>query len=314
MKILVTGGAGFIGHHVVARLASRKVDVRILDDFSTGSLARLDGLPASIEVVTGSVLDDTALDRAVAGCDSVVHLAAIASVAQSFERPREVDEVNAGGTIEVVLAAARHHLRRVVLASSSAVYGASSRLPCREDLPAMPMSPYATSKLAAEHYLHMLGREQGVDTVALRYFNVFGPGQDPTSEYSAVVPRFVAAVLGGSRPVINGDPGITRDYLYVDDVVDATLAACLPSVPSGLTVNVGSGIRQSLRDVLEATCVAAGRNAEPLIGPARPGDIQASQADIGLARRALGFRVAVPFREGVARTVAWYRAHAVVPA
>lgn len=312
MKILVTGGAGFIGHHLVERLVTRGDEVHVLDDFSSGLRSRLEGLSDRIELTCGSVLDPVSLDRAIAGCEVVLHEAAVASVARSFVDPAWVNAVNAGGTIEVIRAAARHGVRRVVMAGSSSVYGAG-RLPCREDQAPDPQSPYAASKLAAEHLLHVLGGHLGVETVVLRYFNVFGPGQDPSSDYAAVVPSFVAAVLGHRRPVINGDGGITRDYLHVDNVVDANLAAARRSTPSGLTANVGSGGRRSLTELLRATCEAAGYDIEPVIGLARPGDIRDSEADIALARRTLGYRVTVPFDVGIARTVAWYRESARAP-
>jgi nucleoside-diphosphate-sugar epimerase len=221
--------------------------------------------------------------------------------------PRLTNEVNVGGTIEVMLAAARHGVRRVVLAGSSSVYGIPEELPCRESQRPDPRSPYGASKLAAEHYVHTLGQLHGVDTVVLRYFNVFGPGQDPASEYAAVVPRFVTAVLDGRRPTIYGDGETSRDFTYVDNVVEANLLASLPSSPSALTCNVACGSRYSLLELLQVICEAAGRRVEPVFGPPRPGDIQHSQADISIARRALDYRAEVPFGEGIRRAVAWYR-------
>ena len=220
----------------------------------------------------------------------------------------------ASGTIEVMLAAARHGVRRVVFAGSCAVYGIPEQLPCRESQRPDPRSPYGASKLAAEHYVHTLGGLHGVETAVLRYFNVFGPGQDPASEYAAVVPRFVTAVLGNQRPTINGDGEISRDYVYVDDVVEANLLASRPSSPSALTCNVAAGSRHSLLELLQTICDAAGRRVDPVFGPPRSGDIQHSQADISLAHEALGYEVAVPFREGIARTVSWYREQVEDPA
>ncbi len=307
MRTLVTGGAGFIGHHLVRALLARGDEVSILDDFSTGHRSRLEPFGSRVALTEGSVLDPAALDQAAAGCEVILHQAAIASVARSLVAPRQTNDVNVGGTIEVMLAAERLGVRRVVLAGSSAVYGVPEELPCREDHRPSPRSPYGASKIAAEHYLHALGELHGVESVALRYFNVFGPGQDPASEYAAVVPRFITAVLSGQRPVVNGTGEISRDYVHVDNVVQANLLAAAPSSPSRLTANIASGTRQTLLQLLEAICEVAGRRVEPVFGPARPGDILHSNADISVAGRALGYEVTVPFREGIARTIAWYR-------
>ena len=209
MRAAVTGGAGFIGHHLVAGLLMRGDQVNVIDDFSTGRRSRLAPFGDRVMVTEGSVLDPSALDEALAGCEVVFHEAAIASVAQSLVAPRLTNDVNTNGTIEVMLAAARHGVRRVMFAGSSAVYGVPEELPCRESQRPNPMSPYGASKLAAEHYVHSLGQLHGVETSVLRYFNVYGPGQDPTAEYAAVVPRFITAVLSGGRPIIN-EPSPSR--------------------------------------------------------------------------------------------------------
>jgi UDP-glucose 4-epimerase len=307
VKFLVSGGAGFIGHHLVRRLVERGDEVTVIDDFSTGRRSRLEAWAGRVRLVEGSILDPRALDSAVDGCEVILHHAAIASVVRSLEEPRLTNDVNVSGTIEVMLAAARHEVRRVILAGSSAVYGIPASLPSREDASLVPQSPYGASKLAAEHYLHTLGEYHGVETVVLRYFNVFGPGQDPASEYAAVVPKFITAVLDGRHPTINGNGEITRDFLYVDDVVDANLLASVPSAPNRLTCNIAGGSRISLLDLLGAVCAAAGGEIAPLYGPARSGDIEHSQADISTAQRALGFGITTPFAEGIARTVQWYR-------
>ncbi len=303
MRAAVTGGAGFIGHHLVGSLLARGDEVVAIDDFSSGDRSRLAPFRDRVAVTEGSVLDPAALDAVFAGCEVVFHEAAIASVAQSLVEPRTTNDVNVSGTIEVMLAAARRGVRRVVLASSSAVYGVPAELPCRETQRPDPQSPYGASKLAGEHYLHSLGRLYGVETVALRYFNVYGPGQDPASEYAAVVPRYVAAVLKGHRPVVNGTDDISRDFVFVDDVVVANLLASRGSSPSRLTCNIASGTGTSLRELLAAVCRAAGREADPVYGPARPGDIQHSLADVSLARHALGYNVKVSLGEGIARTL-----------
>jgi UDP-glucose 4-epimerase len=309
MRALVTGGAGFIGHHLVRALCERGDDVVVLDDLSTGDRGRLSAVEADIRFVEGSVLDDAALERALPGCEVVFHQAALASVARSLVDPVRSDQVNVGGTIRLMLSAARHGVRRVVFAGSSSVYGIPETLPCHERMRPAPESPYGVSKLAAEHYLHTLGAHAGVSTVSLRYFNVFGPGQDPKSEYAAVVPRFATAVLRGDRPIINGDGRISRDFTYIDNVVHANLLAASVE-QTGLTCNVACGQRTTLLELLEAISRVAGRATEPEFGPPRVGDIEHSLADISLAREALGYEVVVPFDDGIERTVRWFADHA----
>jgi len=307
VKALVTGGAGFIGHHIVRALVERGDGVTVLDDLSSGQLGRLAALRDRITFVEGSIRDRAALDRAVAGADVVFHEAALASVAVSVANPERTNDSNVSGTIDVMLAAARNGARRVVFAGSSAVYGEPRQLPLDEEQRPAPTSPYGVSKLAAEQYVHAIGRLRGLETVVLRYFNVYGPAQDPASEYAAVIPKFITAVLGEGRPTINGSGDISRDFVFVDDVVSANLLAAQPSSPSGLTCNIATGERTTLVELLDAVCAAAGRDVDPIHGPPREGDIRDSVADISLARRALGFRPTVDLRDGIARTVAWYR-------
>jgi UDP-glucose 4-epimerase len=307
MKALVTGGAGFIGHHLVRGLLDRGADVHVLDDFSTGDPARLAAVSDRIKLVEGSLLDPAALESAVDGREVIFHLAAIPSVARSVLAPARSDEVNAGGTIALMLAAADAGVRRVVLAASSSIYGAPDVMPCHERIVPNPRSPYAVSKLAAEGYLHSMGALSGIETVALRYFNVFGPGQDPNSEYAAVVPKFVTQALAGEHPLIHGSGDISRDFTYVDNVVAANLLAAGAALDGPLTCNVGCGERHTLLDLVAAIGEATGRTLEPRFGPARAGDVRHSQADITRARERLGYRVSVPFAEGIRRTVASYR-------
>ena len=313
MKTVVTGGAGFIGHHLVGGLLARGDSVTVLDDLSTGDRARLDPVADRITYIEGSILDEARLDEALDSCEVIFHEAAIPSVARSLVTPRLTNDVNVTGTIEVMLAAAKHGVRRVVFAGSSSVYGIPESLPCRETQRPAPRSPYGASKLAAEHYIHTLGMAFGVETVVLRYFNVFGPGQDPLSEYAAVVPRFTTAILEGRAPLVNGNGEVSRDFTYVDNVVSANLLAAQASTPSGITCNVACGSRYTLLDLLDAICAAAGRRVEPTFGPPRAGDIVHSQADISLAREALGYDVVVPFAEGITKTVAWYQSAVAMP-
>ena len=303
MKALVTGGAGFIGHHLVHALLERGDEVVVIDNFATGLRSRLASLHDRITLVEGDIRDPAALDRAIQGCEVVFHEAALASVARSVRDPRLSNDVNTNGTIEVMLAASRARVRRVVYAGSSSVYGDSPELPRRETQRPNPRSPYATSKLAAEFYVHSLGALHGIETVVLRYFNVFGPGQDPDSEYAAVVPKFVTAALDGERATIHGDGTQSRDFTFIDNVVLANLLAADAADVSGTTCNVGCGRRYSLIELLAAVASVVGRTLEPVFGPARAGDVPHSLADISLAGDRLGYRVLVPFEEGVRRTV-----------
>jgi len=306
MKSLVTGGAGFIGHHLARALVERGDDVVVVDDLSSGSPSRLEPVLERITFVEGSIIEPATLDRAMAGVEAVFHEAALASVARSIADPGLTNEVNVAGTIEVLLAAARHRVRRVVFAGSSAVYGTPAQMPCSEDQRAAPTSPYGVSKLAGELYLHALGSSLGLETVALRYFNVYGPGQDPASEYAAVIPKFVTAVTRGERPTIFGDGSISRDFIYIADVVAANLLAASASSPSGLTCNIATGSATTLLELLAEVGAAAGVKVEPLYGPPRVGDIRTSVADVETARRMLGFQATVALHDGIATTVDWY--------
>jgi UDP-glucose 4-epimerase len=313
MRAVVTGGAGFIGQHLVDGLLARGHDVSVIDDFSTGQHSRLAPFGDVVKVTEATILDADALDAVVAGADVIFHEAAIASVARSLREPRLTNDVNENGTIEVMRAAWRNGVRRVVFAGSSAVYGIPEDLPCRESHRPAPRSPYGVSKLAAELYVHALGEALGVQTVVLRYFNVYGPGQDPASEYAAVIPRFVTAVLDGTRPVINGSGDISRDFVYIDDVVEANMLASQAAVPANLTCNIATGSPTSLDQLLQAVTVGVGRDVDPKFGPPRPGDIPHSYADIGVASRALGFRPRISLAEGIARTIDWYRLASIGP-
>jgi nucleoside-diphosphate-sugar epimerase len=310
VKVLVTGGAGFIGHHLVAALVERGDDVVVLDDFSTGRRDRVSDIGAS-RIIEGDLREGRELIEALDGRELVFHQAAIASVVRSIADPVTTNAVNVEGTIRLMVEAARAGVRRVIAASSSAVYGGTPRLPSSESERPEPMSPYATSKLAMEHYAHNLGAASGIETVALRYFNVFGPAQDPAAEYAAVVPRFITAVLGSHRPVIYGDGRQSRDFTYVGDVVAANLLAADRPGVSGRTLNIGSGQRHSLLDLLAAVGEATGEIVDPRFEDPRPGDVRDSQADISAASAMLGFRSSVSLAEGIQRSVAWYRRSAM---
>jgi len=309
VRALVTGGAGFIGHHLVRALLDRGWSVTVIDDLSTGDAARLTACLDDVDFIRGDIRDPAAVDGAVADVDTIFHEAALPSVARSVRDPRLTNDINTNGTIEIMLGAARAGVRRVVYAASSSIYGITPELPRRETQRPDPRSPYAASKLAAEYYVHSLGSLHGVETVALRYFNVFGPGQDPASEYAAVVPRFIVAGLRGQPMTIDGDGHQSRDFTYIDNVVAANLAAASRPAISGLTCNVGSGGRLSLLDLVAEIERNLGTTLPRTFGPARPGDVPHSQADISLAGERLGYRPTVEFSEGIRRTVEWFRVH-----
>jgi len=308
MLYLVTGGAGFIGSAVVRALLQRGERVRILDDFSTGTRANLDGLGPALEIVAGDILEHDTLARALAGVEAVFHLAAKVSVPRSLEEPEGDLRVNAAGTLAVFQAAAKTGVRRVVYSASAAAYGDNPNLPLREsELPA-PLSPYGVSKLAGELYARLFPQAYGLETVALRYFNVYGPRQDPNSPYSGVLSRFFDALARGEAPVLLGDGAQTRDFVYVADVAEANLRALsAPAVAvSGQVFNVGTGRSVSLRELLEVLHTVTGRATAPRREPARGGDIRHSCADLTRTKAQLGFEPSWALREGLAQTWEWF--------
>jgi nucleoside-diphosphate-sugar epimerase len=310
---LVTGGAGFIGSHVTERLLSEGHDVRVVDDFSTGRRENLEFSPGSdrwgrLEVVPGDITDPQTARRAVAGVETVFHQAAIPSVPRSVADPMASHQANASGTLNLLLASRDAGVRRFVYASSSSVYGESPTLPKQESMPPDPLSPYAISKLSAELYARAFTRIHGLPTIGLRYFNVFGPRQDPNSEYAAVVPNFIMALARGRQPTIYGDGQQTRDFTYVSNAVDANLAAArCPEEAFGGTYNVACGQRVSLLELVARLNALFGTALEPLHAPQRAGDVKHSLADISLAASKLGYRPAVDLDEGLSRTAAWFR-------
>jgi nucleoside-diphosphate-sugar epimerase len=304
-QYLVTGGAGFIGSHVVAELLRLGHDVRILDNFATGRRENLDAVGGDIQVFEGDIRSYERAHNAVKGADLVVHLAALPSVPRSVQDPLTTSEANITGTLNILLAARDAGVRRVVIASSSSIYGANAAMPKREDMVPMPISPYAVSKLAAEQYARAFATVYGIETVSLRYFNVFGPRQDPTSQYSGVVPRFMRLAVEGGRPIVFGDGLQSRDFTYVANVVDATLSAAVAAGAAGSVCNIGCGDPKTVLDLIEAVVRVSGRPLEPEFAAPRPGDVKHSFADIGLARELLGYEPAVAFDEGIERTFAW---------
>jgi UDP-glucose 4-epimerase len=304
---LVTGGAGFIGSHICERLLRDGHAVRVLDDFSNGKEENLERMASDIELFRGSVCDRKLVADAVKGTYVVFHEAALGSVPRSVADPVTTHESNITGTLNVLLAARDLGTRRVVFASSSSVYGETPVLPKREDMKPEPVSPYALSKLSAEQYCGVFHRVYGFETVALRYFNIFGPRQDPQSQYAAVIPKFITAILNGEPPVIFGDGLQSRDFTYVDNVVEANLLASEAEGAAGRFFNIACGGRYTLLDLLARIKNTLGSNIEPVHEAARSGDVRDSQASIEAAKNGLGYKVLVDFDEGLRRTVEWYR-------
>ncbi|QEG42416.1 SDR family oxidoreductase [Roseimaritima ulvae] len=304
---LVTGGAGFIGSHLVARLVDLGARVRVLDNLSTGYLDNLQPWRDAIEFTEGDASDEGTVESAVDGCDYVFHLAAMASVPRSMAEPVLCHDWVATSTVRLLSACARADVRRFVLASTSAAYGDSPFVAKRETDPAAPLSPYAAAKLAAEQYCHAFSRSGGIETAALRYFNVFGPRQDPQSEYSAVIPRFVSMILSGERPIIYGDGGQSRDFVYVDNVIDANLLAATVPEAAGGTFNVACGSSTTLLELLDWLRDLLGQEIEPIHEPPRVGDVRDSLADITQARSVLGYEPRVTVADGLARSVEYYK-------
>ena len=305
-KILVTGGAGFIGSHLVDALVGDGHEVVVLDDLETGFRANVH--PAA-RFAIGSVADEDALRDAVEGCEVVFHQAAHKAVLRSVEHPLVTDTANTHGTLTVLKGALDAGVRRVVHASSSSVYGGAAPLPTREDAPMHPRSPYAVSKLAAEEYCRVFTELYGLETVALRYFNVYGPRQRPDSTYAAVIPLFTDALLNGRDPVVHGDGLQSRDFTFISDVIAANLAAALAPAAAcaGRAYNIAGGKSASLLDVLEILGALLGAEAHPQFVEPRAGDVRHSRADTTAAARDLGFRAAVDLDDGLRRTVDWLR-------
>ncbi len=313
----VTGGAGFIGSHLVEELLRRGETVRVADDFSTGKRENIDaavraaggnGRAVSIESVVEGDLAELAVARAaVAGADYVLHQAAIPSVPRSVKDPLASNRANIDGTLNVLVAARDAGVTRLIFAGSSSEYGDTPTLPKHEEMPPNPLSPYALQKLVGEEYLKQFTRLYGLETVSIRYFNVFGPRQDPGSPYSGVISLFIKWLLAGTPPAIHGDGGQTRDFTYVANVVDGVLRACTAPGVSGESINVATEGRISLNELLQSLQAILGTSLTPAYGPPREGDVRDSQASIAKARRLLGYAPIVPFDEGLRRTVEWFR-------
>ncbi len=305
---LVTGGAGFIGSSIAEALLAKGERVRILDDFSTGRRSNVEGLRGDVEVIEGSIVDADTVSRAMRGVGVVFHEAAIPSVARSVETPQTSMLANVQGTTVILDVARRSGVKRVIFAASSSAYGDTPTLPKVETMTPAPLSPYAVSKLTGEHLLKVFSSLYGLETLSLRYFNVFGPRQDPNSQYAAVIPNFIKAALSGTRPVVFGDGEQTRDFCFIDNTVSANLlAAETPTKLCGQVVNIACGERISLNTLLQHIGAVSGRKLEAIYEPTRAGDVRDSLASIEAARTLLGYEPKVRVREGLAATYAAFK-------
>ena len=307
MRYLVTGGAGFIGSHVVEELVRRGHHVTVFDDLSAGKESNLASVRPQIDLRVASITDLAAIRAACVGMDYVIHLAARTSVPRSVQDPLETNLTNIDGTLNVLVAARDARVRRFVYAASSSAYGELPEQPKRESMPPVPISPYGVTKFVGELYARVFGHVYGLENASVRYFNVFGPRQDPTSQYSGVLARFMLAILEGREPVVFGDGEQSRDFTYIANIVDETLRACEAPGASGKVFNGGTGARITLNQVLRLLEKITGRKIQAQYEPPRAGDILHSQADVSLAREILGYQPLVLFEEGLARTWHWYQ-------
>ena len=304
---LVTGGAGFIGSHIAAALIDRGARVRIIDDLSTGYRENVEDVGGDIDFIQASLTDRQAVRRALEDVEWVFHEAAIPSVPRSVATPEETHEASVNATFSLLLAARDQKVRRLVYAASSAAYGDQPQLPKREDMRPDPLSPYAVAKLVGEYYCRVFSRVYGLDTVSLRYFNVFGPRQDPGSQYSGVISRFIDAALNAKQPTIYGDGEQSRDFTYIANVVDANLKAAESDSAVGQVINIANGERVTINEVFEMVKKLTGRvNLEAEYAPPRTGDVRDSLADLSLARSLLGYAPQVGLEEGLRSTIDWW--------
>jgi len=306
-KCLVTGGAGFIGSHIVDALVARGCDVRVFDNLSTGKRENLAQVAKKIEFVEGDLRDDQAVRDAVKGIDQVFHVAALRAVLRSVDDPRETDAVNVGGTLNVLLAARDAKVKRVISTSSSSVYGDTEKFPCQENDIPNPQSPYAASKIMGEYYCKIFTKLYGLETVSLRYFNVFGPRQNPESKYSAVIPIFIDCLLKRKSPEIHWDGKQSRDFSYVDNVVEGNIRAALAKNVAGEVFNIACHEEYSVLDIFNGLKDILGvHDTQPNFQPKRAGDVRRTYADISKSEKLLGFKVQTRFPEGLKKTVEWF--------
>ncbi len=306
-RYLVTGGAGFIGSNLSETLLRKGEFVRILDNFSTGKRENIEEFVKDVDLIEGDLRNYDDVKKAVEGIDFILHQGAIPSVQRSIDQPRMTNEVNITGTLNLLIASREARVKRFIYASSSSVYGDSPTLPKQESMQPNPLSPYAFQKWAGEHYCRLFQLLYGLETICLRYFNVFGPRQDAASEYSAVIPRFITALASNQQPTIYGDGLQSRDFTFVSDVVDANLLACTaPKEATGKIYNVACNKRHNLLELIDELKKIMDKNSEPRFDPPRPGEVKHSQGDIGEAEKSFSYHPRVSFTEGLTKTVEWF--------
>ncbi|GAF79155.1 unnamed protein product [marine sediment metagenome] len=306
-RYLVTGGAGFIGSHISEELVKRDHEVRVLDNFLTGKKENIASLLDKIEFIEGDIKDFETCQHALEGVDFVLHQAALPSVPRSIKDPLTTNENNIRGTLNVLLASREAKVKKVVIASSSSVYGDDTHLPKIESRQGNPLSPYALSKLVGEHYCRIFSQIYGLPTVFLRYFNIFGPRQDPFSQYAAVIPNFITKMLKGEKPIIFGDGEQSRDFTFVSNVVEANILASKAQDVSGEAFNIACGERTTVNSLVNTINEVLNKNIDPVHDEPRPGDVKNSYAEISKARKMLKYEPLVPFNEGLKKTINWYQ-------
>jgi len=311
MVYLVTGGAGFIGSNIVERLVKDGKKVRVIDNFITGKREHIEPFLSEIELIEEDIRDEAAVRRAVEGADFVLHQAALRSVPKSVDNPTLTNDININGTLNVLMASKEAGVKRVVYASSSSIYGDCEEFPEKESYIPAPISPYAVSKLAGEHYGYTFTKTFGLEVTSLRYFNVFGPRQNPESKYSAVIPIFIYKMLKDESPVIEGDGKQSRDFTYVDNVVDANLAAAEADGVAGEAINVACQKTHSVLTIIKLLNSFMGTSIKTEYADSRPGDVRQTMADISKMKRLLGISPEVDFETGLKKTLEWFRSHAV---
>ena len=304
---LVTGGGGFIGSNMVRFLLEKGAKVRVLDNFETGRHENLEEILDGIELIEGDIRDEAAVAESVAGADAVLHLAALGSVPRSIEDPSTTHDVNVGGIFNMLKASCDAKVKRFVFASSSSIYGDDATLPQTEDLPLAPISPYGASKAIGELYCRAFYKSYGLETACLRYFNVFGPRQDPNSQYAAAIPLFVSALLGDKPPTIFGDGEQSRGFTYIENVMEANWLALTVEKTSGQAMNISTASSVTVNTVVKTIAELLGKDIEPIYAPVRPGDIKHSFADVSWAKKLIGYEPKISFDEGIRRAINWYK-------
>lgn len=310
MKYLITGGAGFIGSNIAQEILKRGNRIKIIDDLSTGFKRNIESLiedyPKKIKFIKGSITNPNLLQKEMKNIDCVIHLAAFTSVPRSIEEPLQANKININGFLNVLVAARDNQVKRVVFSSSAAVYGNSSDLPKMESIIPMPLSPYAVGKITGEYYMKVFYKLYGLETVCLRFFNIFGPKQNPHSQYASAIPKFIKAIVNNQSPIIFGDGKQTRDFTYIQNVVNATLLGCKEKNAAGEVINVGYGKEVSVLELVETINKVLNKNIKPKFTDPRPGDIRHSYADITKAKKILDYYPKINYKQGLKRTIKWY--------